>query len=54
MWHGKWSVSFNIGIVCGAQGGGLSALLEAVALAVHLKDVNAVSETVQQSVGESL
>ena len=31
------------------HGGGMPALPEAVALAVHLKDVNAVSETVSLS-----
>ena len=32
----------------------MSTLREAVALAVHLKDVNAVSEAVQQGAGQSL
>ena len=41
-------------IGCGAQGGGLPALLEAVALAVHLQDVDTVSEAIQQGAGESL
>ena len=31
-----------------AHGLGLPTLFEAVALGVHLKDVNAVSETIQQ------
>ena len=39
-------------IAGGAQGGGLSALPEAVALAVHLQDVNAVSKAIQQGAGE--
>ena len=34
--------------------GGLSALLEAVALPVHLQDVNSVSEAVQQGAGQPL
>ena len=37
-----------------AHGLGLPTLFEAVALAVHLQDVNAVSEAVEQSAGESL
>ena len=37
-----------------AHGGGLPTLLEAVALPVHLQDVNAVSEAIQQGAGESL
>ena len=32
----------------------MPTVLEAVALAVHLKDVNAVSEAVQQGAGEPL
>ena len=39
---------------CSAHGRGLSTLREAVALPVHLKDVNAVSEAVQQGAGQSL
>ena len=42
------------GIACGAQGGGLPAPLEEVALPVHLKDVDAVSEAVQECTGEPL
>ena len=42
------------GIACGAQGGGLPAPLEEVALPVHLKDVAAVSEAVQEGTGEPL
>ena len=37
-----------------ATGSGLPTLLEAVALAVHLKDVNAVSEAVQECAGQPL
>ena len=37
-----------------AHGLGLSTLLEAVALAVNLQDVNAVSEAVQQGAGQPL
>ena len=37
-----------------AHGSGLPTLLEAVALPVHLQDVNAVSETVQQGAGQPL
>ena len=50
MW---WGLGVR-GIACGAQDGGLPALLEAVALAVHLQDVNAVSEAVQECAGEPL
>ena len=37
-----------------AHGLGLPTLLEAVALAVHLQDVNSVSEAVQQGAGQPL
>ena len=37
-----------------AHGSGLPTLLEAVALPVHLQDVNAVSETVHQGAGQPL
>ena len=36
------------------QRGGLPALPQAVAFAVHLQDVDAVSDAVQQGAGESL
>ena len=42
------------GIACGAQGGGLPAPLEEVALPVHLKDVDAVSEAAQECTGKPL
>ena len=38
----------------GAQGGGLSALPDAVALPVHLQDVDAEGEAVQQDACQSL
>ena len=49
----RWGLGVR-GIACGAQGGGLPAQLEEVALPVHLKDVDAVSEAVQECTGEPL
>ena len=46
--------SLCVSSVASRAQGGVPTLLEAVALAVHLKDVNAVSEAVQQCAGEPL
>ena len=59
---GLWSVAEEAFLPRGAFegsvfGGGISfvsALLEAVAIAVHLQDVNVVGEPVQQSAGQPL
>jgi hypothetical protein len=42
------------GLACGRWGSFFAALLEAVAVAVHLQYVNVVGETVEQSSGEAL
>ena len=41
-------------IASGSEGGSRPALPEAIALPVHLQDVNSVSEPVQQGAGQPL
>ena len=49
----RWGLGVS-GIAGGAQGGGLPAQLEEVALLVHLKDEDAVSEAIRECTGEPL
>ena len=49
-----WSESGDVRIIRDLGGGVLPALPEAVAVAVHLQDVDVVGEAVQQGPGQAL